>query len=189
MAKENKSSSPKKQGVHTGAFGKELTGEYKNHIIFYDHGDKKSNDNVVACKGFCGEGEEVKQANRLADIDIMIADSERTLKILIEIEERYSSPKKIIGDIFSIAMCNQIAIKKETQEYYKITQETILIIAGVVPPTGVRKDKIDNVINKRIKVFKPKGNGLDLNKVELYFEENIKKMLIRIREKLQEVLI
>ena len=175
-----------KPGKKTGIFGKELYEKYKNHIIFYDHGDASKNDNVVACKGICGN--KVKNVYRLTDIDIMIADSKRVLKILIEIEEGYCSPKKIIGDIFSATMCNQIAIRNESSNF-NITKETILIIGGVVPPKGIRRDKIKRVINKRIKTFYRNDDGLDLNKVEFYFEENIKEVLKQSKHRLNNVLI
>lgn len=173
-------------GNSTGIFGKEITEKYKQHIIYYDHGVTSENVNVVACKGFYGD--EVKNANRLTDIDLIIADSDGVLKVLIEIEERYCSPKKIIGDIFSIAMCNKIAIRNGSPDF-KITNETILIIGGVVPTKGIRKNKIDNIISERIKIFKREDDGLDLNKVELYFEENIENTFAQIRLKLNKVLI
>jgi hypothetical protein len=177
-----------KQGENTGNFGEEITRKYKNkYKIFFDHGNKNTNDNVVRCKGFYGK--EVKNNNRLTNIDLIIADSNGVIRVLIEIEERYCSPKKIIGDIFSIAMCNKIAIKKELQEYFQITKETILIIGGIVPTTGVRKIKIDNIINERIKIFEQKNDGLDLKKVELCFEENIENVFEQIKQRLNDALM
>lgn len=180
-----------KPGGETGAFGEEITKKYgQENIIYYDHGDKNKNKNVFACKGFYGTS--VGNDNRLADIDLFIADSDGNAKVLIEIEERASSPKKIIGNIFSIAMCNQvgIAINKKKSTNFQITKETYLVIGGVIPTKGNRKYKIENIIKERIKIFKRDDvNGLDLNKVELYFDEKIESVLARIRLKLDDVLL
>lgn len=179
-----------KPGKNTRAFGEEITEKYKQkYIIYYDHGDKDKNKNVFRCKGFYGNG--VKNVNRLSNVDLIIADISKSkyVKVLIEIEERASSPKKIIGDIFSIAMCNKvgIAINKKNQEYFKITKNTYLIVGGVIPIKGKRKDKIE-IIKQRIKIFKRKDDGLDLSKVELYFDEKLEDVLTQIRRKLKEIL-
>jgi|APSaa5957512535_1039671.scaffolds.fasta_scaffold14499_5 hypothetical protein len=180
-----------KPGGETGAFGEEITKKYgRENIIYYDHGDKNKNKNVFACKGFYGTS--VGNVNRLADIDLFIADSDGNVKVLIEIEERESSPKKIIGDIFSIAMCNQVgvAINKKNSTNFQITKETYLIIGGVIPTQGNRKDKIENIIKERIKIFKHDDEDcLDLNKVELYFDGKIESALARIRLKLNDLLL
>lgn len=177
-----------KPGKNTRAFGKEITQIYEpKYKIFYDHGEKVKNKNVFRCKGFYGN--DVENVNRLSNVDLIIANISKYVKVLIEIEERASSPKKIIGDIFSIAMCNKvgIAINKKNQEYFKITKNTYLIVGGVIPIKGKRKDKIE-IIKQRIKIFKRKDDGLDLNKVELYFDEKLEDVLTQIRRKLKKIL-
>ena len=87
-----------KQGQNTGDFGFWLTNYFKDTLayqkfqIYYDHGDSTKEANVVATKGFIGEN--VTNLNRLTDIDVMIVSPRGSVSLLIEIEERYSSPKK-----------------------------------------------------------------------------------------------
>lgn len=174
-----------KQGISTGQFGEQLTRHIRSksnlskYAIYYDHGDACRNDNVVACKGFIGE--DVNNLNRLADIDIILTEKNK-VKIIIEVEERDSSPKKIIGDIFSIAMCNNIAVKqKEKPNVFKITDKTILIVSGIVPTKGRRKEKIDNVISKNIRKFQRSEEGLNLKNTYLVFEEKIELVLDKVK--------
>lgn len=68
--------------------------------------------------------------NRLTDVGALIADSPGRALILIEIEERPSSPKKIVGDIFALAMSNHVAVGRGDQAYFTIGAHTRVIIAG-----------------------------------------------------------
>ena len=119
-----------RHGTGTASFGKWLKDylegipEYEDYLVYYDHGDSQKS-NVVAIKGFCGKS--VTNQNRLADIDIMVANPKKEIVVLIEIEEKPASPKKYIGTIFAALMCNRFAVRVENREIiadiYKIIRE------------------------------------------------------------------
>jgi hypothetical protein len=167
-----------KHGIETGIFGNWLTAYlndtpgFSTHQVFYDHGDKKVNANVVATKGFWGE--KVSNLNRLADVDIVIADANSNILLLIEIEERNSSPKKLLGDVLALLICNRFAVRLNNEQLYlHVTVDTRLIVAGVVPSIGQRLKKVEQVILPRIKQMAGLPDGINPANVELQFSESI----------------
>jgi len=102
-----------KHGKWTGEFGLWLTNYlntiscYRKHSVFYDHGNKQEHPNVVAIKGFIGN--HVTNANRLADVDVLVANDKQEIIVLIEIEESNITPKTLLGDVFASLMCNGYA--------------------------------------------------------------------------------
>jgi hypothetical protein len=143
-------------GWATGQFGQwlreelEKPGRSPQCELFYDHGDSATDPHVAAIKGFAGET--VSNRNRLADIDVMLATPEQEVQLLIEIEERPLSPKKLLGDIFALLFCNQVAVRQDNQQrYFLITPQTHLIVAGIVPAPGQQRAKIEDVILPRVR--------------------------------------
>lgn len=173
-------------GIETGMFGTWLAKQVAmampdaGHRVFFDHGQSAiagGEDPVtVAIKGFYGE--QVSNANRLADIDIAIVDANKRVKILIEIEERTASPKKIVGDVFAIAMCNHIAVK---QNLFSITSETVLFVAGVVEPKGNKSFQLNKLIFPRIQEFMSPPDGLSLTNVKFLFTESIDSTIAELK--------
>ena len=164
-----------KQGVLTGKFGEWLSTileDSTSFSVYFDHGDKNVYRNVVATKGFVGDI--VKNVNRLADIDILVAGEKNEIKMIIEIEERPSSPKKIFGDVFSILLCNKFAVKQDGKQiYYTVHDDTKLIVAGVVSDKGAGLKKINEVVGPRIRQFSSPFNGIKPENVNLIFSGNI----------------
>jgi hypothetical protein len=163
------------QGVATARFGEDLVEEFADpYVVYYDHGDPDKSDNVAACKAFYGTPEEgVRNVNRLADIDALIADASGRALVLIEIEERPCSPKKILGDIFALAMSNHVAIGRGDQAYFTIGAHTHVIIAGVLPEKGASREKVDTVIEARLSSFHREEHELSLCNVRLVFRESL----------------
>jgi hypothetical protein len=96
----------------------------------------------------------------------MVVNKKGEVVLLIEIEEKGMSPKKLIGDIFTILMCNRIAIKKDNkQKYFMVSSKSKLIIAGVVPSGAKRK--IETVIEPQLKKFRRPGATLQSNNVQI----------------------
>lgn len=99
-----------KQGYETGLFGSRLAkaiSESAAHTgwrVYYDHGDTNIDSNVASIKGFFGE--EVANLNRLADVDVLIGAPSGEAIVVIEIEERFSSPKQVLGNVLAALMCN-----------------------------------------------------------------------------------
>ena len=103
------------QGVPTADFGLWLTRymhgtpRCESYQVVYDHGIATSQSNVAAVKGFLGSS--VKNVNRLADVDMLVATASGEPVLLIEIEERHCSPKKFLGDILAVLMCDGFAVR------------------------------------------------------------------------------
>ncbi|MCB0062391.1 MAG: hypothetical protein KDE19_09755 [Caldilineaceae bacterium] len=177
-------------GVETGRFGAWLVEQVAiakpdaGYRIFFDHYQSASPDGgepvAVAIKGFYGQ--QVSNANRLADVDIAIVDSNNQVKILIEIEERSSSPKKIVGDVFAVAMCNRVEVKLGNQSrLFSITPETVLFVAGIINPKGNKLSQLHDLIHPRIQKFSSPPDGLSLTNVKFLFKQSIDSTIAELK--------
>jgi hypothetical protein len=89
-------------GYETAQFGRRLAASlqemarYRDWVRPWRH---ECRCHVAATKGFFGKA--VKNLNRLADIDVLVASDDGKARLLIEIEERACSPKKILGDVLA----------------------------------------------------------------------------------------
>ena len=172
-----------RQGIETAKFGRWLTKYLKNfpYQVYYDHGDRQNDSNVFSIKGFYGD--KVQNINRLADIDVLIASKNKEAKILIEIEERPISPKKLLGAILAILMCNRIAIgKRKKQEYFTVNDKTKLIVAGILPNSGNQIRRIYDVIKPRLDSFSGYSDGICPKNIHLIFEEDISSSINKLRD-------
>jgi hypothetical protein len=146
------------KGIETGKFGAWLSGHLPEgpcgaaRRVFYDHGDQALHANVAALQAFYGE--QVTSMNRLADVDVAIVDAAGNVEVLIEIEESAFSAKKIVGDVFAIAMCNRVAVKRpNATAVFAITPSTVLFVAGVANPRGKKHAQVEEVILPRLRQF------------------------------------
>lgn len=181
----------KNPGKDTGTFGEWLDDQmntvYKDlgYSVFYDHGDRSKYPNVVAVKGFYGDI--VSNFNRMADIDVLVVNKEDEVVLLIEIEENGMSPKKLIGDIFTILMCNTIAVKKaRKQKCFRVTSKSKLIIAGVVPSGA--NEKIKKVIEPQLYKFQRSGETLQTNNVKIVYGKSIMGTLDNLKSEIMTLL-
>jgi len=182
-----------RQGLQTGEFGYWL----KNYLsdspansydVYYDHGDRnKDPEHVAAIKGFCGD--DVSNVNRIADIDVMVVDQKKNVKLLIEIEERAVSPKKLLGNVLAILMCNNIAVKiNSEQTLFKFSEHTAAIVAGLVPDKGGRLEKVRSIIRPRIKELGGYPDGINSKNVEIIFENNLSSTIAELKKQVQRTL-
>lgn len=182
-----------KQGKETGDFGLWLTQHYSSTElhIFYDHGDRNSHPNVAAVKGFYKqEGEKISNRNRLADVDVIVASKKNEILLLIEIEERPVSPKKVLGDVFAIILCNRFAVRiNRKQTDFFVTLGTKLFVAGFVPGVGHRLRKIREVTMPRLMQFPGLPGGIHPhNNIELIFEASLQEAIARLKSKTESML-
>jgi hypothetical protein len=181
-----------KHGQETGKFGLWLR-MYLNEpphnrefTVFYDHGDKQHDPNVAVIKGFYGR--QVANNNRLADIDVMVVNKNNEAILLIEIEESSMPPKKLLGDAFSILMCNKFAVRIDNeQKYYTTCPESKLIIAGVVPARGDGQKKIEEVIKPRMKQFSVPSDTIQIENISIVFGNDISKTLDTLMSKVSDI--
>ena len=174
-----------KQGIETGRFGKWLY-EYNEtrelpFEIYYDHGNKALDSNVAVPKGFYGE--RVSNLTRLADVDIIVGSQDRRAILLIEIEERPVSPKKILGDVLAIMMCNSFAVKagKTQKKEYRVAEDTSLILACYFEDKGYRMNKTET-LSKRLKEFDGFPEGISSRNITFILENRLPKLIVTLRE-------
>jgi hypothetical protein len=170
------------QGLETAKFGSGLAirmradPTHQAWLMYYDHGDATSDPAVAATKGFFGS--EVKNINRLADIDILIGSPTGAAHVLIEIEERPCSPKKILGDILALLLCNGFAVRVgQEQRVFRTSPETRVIVAGVLPSAGHRLQKVEDVILPRLHQLGGLSDGISPANVHLVFSESVQASL------------
>ena len=141
--------------------------------MYYDHGDTAIDASVAATKGFF----ETEDGNLdwLADIDILVASPDCIAQLLIEIEERPCSPKKILGDTLAILLSNRLAVHvhREERMIFKISPDTLLIVAGVVPDSGHRLKTINDVIDPQIHRLEGLTDGISPKNVQYVFNKMI----------------
>jgi hypothetical protein len=177
---------PARQGQNTGAFGKWLTAylkdaaAFRDFEVYYDHGDTAVDANVVAVKGFCGTV--VTNLNRLADVDVIVVAPNGNVCLLIEIEERPSSPKKYLGSMLATLICDRFAVRiSGSQRYFTVSDKTSLIVAGVVPAAGHRLQKIEAVILPRIRQLGGLPGAIPPANVDFVFSETIQSTIEKLR--------
>lgn len=128
------------QGVNTKAIAEQLKhklgGEQERFRcinVFYDHGDS-SKPGVGRPTTYMGR--RYGRDATLSAVDIVIAKRKNVI-LAIEIEEGIVNPKKVIGDVFGIALADRIRIKGKP---YSIKNATT-IIAIVDDGKGKRSAK------------------------------------------------
>jgi hypothetical protein len=143
-------------GYWTGGFGHRLAevfdpdGGPSRWTVYYDHGDPAGDPHVGACKGFFGQT--VTNANRLPDIDVLVASVDDVARVLIEIEERPSPPKELLGNVLAVLLCTKVAVGvRGDQRLFDITGDTRLIVAGIASPKGHTQEKLAQVIGPRLR--------------------------------------
>jgi len=180
------------QGQETDILGQWLTGyvrqsaALRKYEVFYDHGDRRES-NVVAIKGFFGS--EVTNLNRLADVDVMVVSPNQRVLLLIEVEERGSSPKKILGDAVAIMMCNRFAVRQSgLQRYFEVASTSRLIVSGVMPAEGNRIEKVDQIIVPRFRRLPGFGDGINPRNIDFVFRPSIEETIDQLKKMVVETL-
>ena len=133
-------------GKYTGELGFRLYNKYKNthYQVFYDpHRNKKiSSPNSCEPTPYFNN---YSSETTLANVDVAILDQRtNVVEILIEIEESKAEPKKIIGDIGSIILSDQIRIKGNDYNYGNL----LMILGLKAIEKGHKIKKTNNICEK-----------------------------------------
>jgi len=165
----------KKAGEKTGKFGLWLTEaleDYPQYQVYYDHGNPEEHSNVAVIKAFLGDT--VSSKNKLADVDVMIANQENEILLLIEIEESPISPKTLLGDVFASLLSTGFAANiggKRT--YFRVTPQTQLWVAGYVESKKPEKLDLIHQIQEKINELIPENEGKSIHKVKLIIKNEL----------------
>ncbi|MGB2963676.1 MAG: hypothetical protein WBB69_06785 [Anaerolineales bacterium] len=183
----------KKAGEKTGQFGLWLT-EYirENHStqgyqVYYDHGDSRLHDNVAVIKGFLGDT--VTSKNKLTDVDVMVANQNHEVLLLIEIEESPLSPKTLLGDVFASLFCTRFAVKEAgEQKYFSVTPHTHMIIAGFIPRNNEPSNKLINKIHTRLREFSGPDNNISSENVDFVIDDDLDTCIRNLKDIVNKIL-
>ena len=183
----------KKAGEKTCEFGLWLTKyileNYTNqgYQVYYDHGDSKLHNNVASIKGFLGDT--VTSKNKLADLDVMVANQDHEILMLIEIEESPLSPKTLFGDIFASLFSTQFAVRVDgEQTYFSITNRTRLLVAGYVPQKTRKKSNLMIEIRSRLADFSAPEDSILMDQVDIVIEEDLNRCLDFLKRNVIDIL-
>jgi len=152
-------------GKYTRLLGERLKEklEGKDYEVFYDHGDQKHR--IVAYFN------DYSRKNLLSFVDIAITKGEE-VKVLCEIEETSSNPKKILGDLVSIMLAEKI---RYAGLEYSISSPHV-ILGLYAKEKGVKRYQTENILNRFYENF-----ALNREKIKVIFAEDLE-WLIRSAE-------
>lgn len=115
------------QGLITKNIGEQLIrklnedrGRYSGIKVFYDHGDASKPE---VCQPTTYMGRRYGSDATLSGVDIVITKNDNVI-LAVEIEESIVHPKKVIGDVFGIALADGIRIKGKR---YSIGNASIIV--------------------------------------------------------------
>ncbi len=155
----------KKHGANTIKIAEKLIEQlkkdskrYKDVKVYYDHGSSK-NDNV--CAPTVNIGRRYGNDATLGAADIVVVRGSRVI-IAVEIEESGVSPKRIIGDIFSLVLGDRIKIKGK--QYSK--EDLTVIVALPLKDTGKSEKKYDR-LERNLKKFITNFNIINIRKIRI----------------------
>ncbi|MDD5466840.1 MAG: hypothetical protein PHS96_03450 [Anaerolineales bacterium] len=124
----------------------------------------------------------------MTQVDVLVAGPGREIVLLIELEERNSTPKKIIGDVFTNLMCSQFAVRREgRQQIFTVSPQTRMIISGIIEARGDKLAQLQEVILPRLRQFRTPAGALDLNNLELLFEADIESLIGALKHRMREL--
>lgn len=174
----------KKPGLKTAEFGLWLTEQLKDHPeyqVYYDHGDPEQHDNVAVIKAFLGD--RVTRDNKLADVDVLVANQENEILLVIEIEESPISPKTLLGDVFASLLSSRFAVNLDgIQNYFQVTPMTKFFVTGFIPNIKINKPVVINKIQNRINEIQFTLDSVPAAQIQIVIDNNMEGCLAHLRE-------
>lgn len=170
-------------GKYTGELGLKLYHKYKdsNYEVFYDHG-KKGDPNHCKPSAYFGE---YSNSTKLSEVDIVIVDNAtQSVKLLIEVEESGSSPKKTIGIITNLLIAERIRIMKDD---YPLDDVSLLFAVGIKTDKGGKAKQID-LICERLRRINDECGLKNLNLTTI-IDTNLERLNERVESTVEELLV
>ena len=164
---------------------------YQDYLVFYDHADIETGAHPTVIHGFYGG--RPTNANRLAEVDVMVATPSKEVVLVIEIEESQTTPKKLLGDVLAILMCNHFAARAAAatfageQKVFSVTDQTQLIIASVAADHGSGQKKINEVIVPRLQQMVSLPDGIRPSNVSLLLRPGVGTAIESLKEMVRQL--
>ncbi len=138
--------------------------------VLYDHGDGKHR--IVSYF------KEYSRKYWLSFVDATII-RDHEVKIVCEIEESSSTPKKILGDFVSLMMAEKM--RYEETDY---SMDSPYIILGIyAKKKGVKRYQIENMLIRFGDIF-----NFDIKRIKLIFEEDLEQLIIAVEREIYDIL-
>lgn len=170
-------------GLYTREMGYRLYKKYENsaHMIFCAHGtDKNKEPYYCHPTPFFGK---YSRETTLSFVDLIVVNKNNNLiELIAEIEENASEPKKLIGDIMSVILSEQVRIKDKDYKYGYLT----FILGRKTNPKGDAKEKTGKICRKLAEVNEKTGN----KKMEIMplFDNDLKKLITQVESEIDRKL-
>lgn len=157
-------------GKFTAILGERLKKSLENYEVYYDHGDTSSRIPV-----YYGE---YSRRNILSFVDIVVVKGD-DVKIICEIEETTSTPKKVIGDLVSILLGEKIRCDDR-----ELPISSPHVIIGLnVKEKGVKRFQISRMIERFSDFFK-----VDPEKIILIYSNDLNELIKNVEKAIAEIL-
>jgi len=131
-------------GVLTKGIADELerltTGQVTSRV-YHDHGDGGQ-------RLWAHLGSEPHAWSNLSGVDVLLGDAESGRAVLVlEIEERACSPKKLLGDVCAFALSEYLTTESDDRRY-TITPETELWVCFPANPRGHQLERDEQALER-----------------------------------------
>jgi hypothetical protein len=148
-------------GKYTRIIGERLKEKLEKdcYEVFYDHGDLEHR--IVAYF------KDYSRRYILSFVDIVVVKGDE-VKILCEIEETSSNPKKVLGNLVSILLAEQLRYGRLD---YSISSPYI-ILGLYAKEKGVKRYQAENILNRFSEVF-----TVDQERIKLIFAEGFEELV------------
>jgi len=172
-------------GYYTGKLGLKLSEKYKDtkYSVYYSHPNERDESNACRPQTFMNK---CSNATSLSWLDIVFLNQERNqVELIIEIEEEGSEPKKVIGDIGSVILSDQIRITEAKEKDYDFGNLTFIM--GVkVNPDGSRVEKIKLICERMLEL----NEELPEREMEIIpiVNGDINELMMKIESKIAEII-
>jgi len=157
-------------GEFTAILGERLKKRLEGYEVYYDHGGGNSRIPV-----YFGD---YSRMNILSFVDIVVLKDDG-VKVICEIEETASTPKKVLGDLVSILIGEKIRCDRTD---YQLSSPAI-IIGLRAKEKGVKSYQISGILDRISRVF-----GLDLERVTLIFSEEPERLIDNVEKSILKFL-
>jgi len=146
-------------GKYTVKMGFNLYNIYKNcrntaYEIYYDpHKNNEELKTPNSYRPILFFGECCSNASTLGHVDVAVVGKNNEVVLACEVEESDAAPKKIIGDVMSIILSDQISIN---EKYYYYNANLVFILGINRKPDSDKEKKTEHIrkeltrINKKI---------------------------------------
>jgi hypothetical protein len=158
-------------GKYTQILGERLKErlEKDGYEIFYDHGDLKHR--IVAYF------KDYSRRYFLSFVDIVVIRNEE-VKVLCEIEETSSNPKKVLGDLLSILLAEKL--RYGGVEYNVISP--YIVLGLYAKEKGIKLYQTESILNRFCEIF-----DINRERIRIIFAENLDRMIDSVEKTILEL--